>query len=104
MDAEPPQHVEPDRRDGRKASRALWSAGAGLAVGLATVVACVLGDTSAKQAIMLGLPAAVATFGGLTVAVGSDPAKAERQGFRTGLKAGSLRQRWRSTFGRRGRR
>ena len=41
---------------------------------------------------MMGLPAAVLTFGGLTVAVASDPETAERQGFRAGLKAGALRR------------
>ena len=104
MDAEPEGQVEPDRRDGRKARRALWSACAGIVVGLATAVACVLGDTSAKQSIMLGLPAAVLTFGGLTIALGSDPETAERQGFRAGLKAGSLRRWWRSVIGRIGNR
>jgi hypothetical protein len=104
MDAEPPEHAEPDGRDERKARRALWFACAGLAVGLATAIASALGDTSTKQAIMLGLPAAVVTFGGLTVAVGSDPETAERQGFRAGLKAGSLRRRWRALFARQGNR
>jgi hypothetical protein len=102
MDAEPPQRVEPDSRDGRKARRALWFACAGLLVGLAIAVASALGDTSMKQAVMLGLPAAVLTFGGLTIAVGSDPETAERQGFRAGLKAGSLRRRWRAVFARQG--
>jgi hypothetical protein len=46
--------------------------------------------------------AAALTAGGLTVAVTSDPETAERLGFRAGLKAGSLRRRWRSVFGRRG--
>jgi hypothetical protein len=104
MDAEPPEDAEPDGRDERKARRALWFACAGLAVGLATAIASALGDTSTKQAIMLGLPAAVVTFGGLTVAVGSDPETAERQGFRAGLKAGSLRRRWRAHFARQGKR
>lgn len=104
MDAEPPQRVEPDGRDGRKPRRALWFACAGLVIGLAIAVASALGETSTKQAIMLGLPAAVLTFGGLTIAVGSDPATAERQGFRAGLRAGSLRRRWRAVFARQGKR
>jgi hypothetical protein len=51
---------------------------------------------------MLGLPAVVLTFGGLIVAALSDPLRAERQGFRAGLKAGTLRRRWRSVFDRQG--
>jgi hypothetical protein len=99
MDAEPPP-VEPNGRGDRKAKRALWFAGAGIAVGLATAIACALGDTSTRFAIMLGVPAAVLTFGGLTIAVGSDPKTAERHGFRTGFKAGSLRRWWRSVLDR----
>jgi hypothetical protein len=52
--------------------------------------------------MMLGLPAAVLTVGGMTAAVASDPETAERQGFQAGLKAGALRMRWRSVFGSRG--
>jgi hypothetical protein len=85
-----------------KARRALWVAGAGATAGLATGIASALGDISGKQAIMLGVPAAVLTFGGLTAAVASDPETAERRGFRAGLKAGSLRRRWLSVFGSRG--
>jgi hypothetical protein len=51
---------------------------------------------------MLGLPAVVLTFGGLTVAALSDPETVERQGFRAGLRAGSLRRQWRSVFDRQG--
>lgn len=98
MDAEPPQRVDRPGGDWRKARRALWFASAGIVAGLATAVALALGDISVKGAIILGLPAAVLTFGGLTVAVSSDPETAERQGFGAGLKAGSLR----SVFGRRG--
>ena len=103
MDAEPPQ--QPGDRNGgdrRKARRALWFAGAGVAAGLATAIASALGDMSVKQAITVAVPAAVLTFGGLAVAVASDPETAERLGFRAGLKAGSLRRRWRSVSGRRG--
>ncbi len=102
MDAEPPRRVEADGRDGRKARRALWFLCAGLVVGLAIAVASALGDTSMKQAIMMGLPAAVMTFGGLTIAVGADTETAERQGFRAGLRVGSLRKRWRAVFARQG--
>ena len=70
----------------------------GIAAGLATGIAFALRDISVKQTIMAGL----LTVGGLTVAVTSDPETAERLGFRAGLKAGSLRRRWRSVFGRRG--
>jgi hypothetical protein len=103
MDAEPSQ--QPADRDGgdrRKARRAFWCAGAGVVAGLATAVVSALGDMSTKQAIMVGVPAAILTFGGLAVAVASDPETAERQGFRAGLKAASLRRRWRSVLGRRG--
>jgi hypothetical protein len=102
MDAEPPQRADRHGGDRRKARRAFWFAGAGVVAGLATAVVSALGDISAKQAIMLGLPAAVLTLGGLAVAVASDPETAERQGFRVGLKAGSLCRWWRSVFGRRG--
>jgi hypothetical protein len=53
---------------------------------------------------MLGLPAVVLTFGGLSVGVLSDPQRVERQGFRAGLKAGTLRRLWRSVFDRQGNR
>jgi hypothetical protein len=102
MDAEPPQRVDPHGRDGRKARRALWVASAGIVAGLATGIAFALGHISDRQAIVMGLPAAGLTFGGLIVAVASDPEIAERQGFRAGLKAGALRSWWRSVFGRRG--
>jgi hypothetical protein len=102
MDAEPRQHADRQDRDRRQARRALWIAGAGVAAGLATAIASALGDIRDMQAIMFGLPAAVLAFGGLTVAVASDPETAERLGFRAGLKAGSLRRRWRSVFGRQG--
>ena len=91
-----------DIRDGRKARRALQFAAAGAVAGLAAAIASALGDISVKQAMMLGLPAAVLTFGGMTAAVASDPETAERQGFQAGLKAGALRTRWRSVFGSRG--
>jgi hypothetical protein len=102
MDAEPPQRADRDGRDRRRARRAPWVAGAGIAGGLAVAIAFALGDISDRQAIMMGLPAAVLTFGGLTVAVASDPEAAERQGFRAGLTAGALRGRWRSVCSRRG--
>ena len=72
--------------------------------GLAAAIASALGGISSKQAILLGVPAVVLALGGLTVAVMSDPAAAERQGFRAGLKVGSLRRRWRSVFDRQGKR
>jgi len=100
MDAEPPPRGEPDRPGRRKARRALWFAAAGLAVGLATAIACALHDTSTRFAIMLGVPAALLTFGGLTIALGSDPDSVERHGFRTGFTAGSLRRWWRSVLDR----
>jgi hypothetical protein len=65
-------------------------------------MALALGDLSGRHAIMLGLPAVVLTFGGLTVAVLSDPQRAERQGFRAGVKAGTLRRQWRSVCDRQG--
>ena len=102
MDAEPPQRADRDGRDGRRARRAPWVAGAGIVAGLAIAIAFALGDINDRQAIMIGLPAAVLTFGGLTVAVASDPETAERQGFRAGLKAGALRGSWRSVCSRRG--
>jgi hypothetical protein len=102
MEAGPPAGADRPGRDGRRARRALWFAGAGVVAGLATAIASALGDISMGQTITLGLPAAVLTLGGITVAVASDPESAERQGFRAGLKAGSLRGRWRSVFGRQG--
>jgi hypothetical protein len=105
MDAEPPPRAgrdERDGRDGRRARRAPWVAGVGIVAGLATAIAFALGGITDRQAIMIGLPAAVLAFGGLTVAVASDPQTAERQGFRAGLKAGALRTRWQSVCGRRG--
>jgi len=101
MDAEPPQPADRHGDDRRKARRALWFAGAGVVAGLATAIFSAVGDISVKQGIMLGLPAAVLTFGGLAVAVASDPETAERQGFRAGLKAGSLFSWVRSIFRRR---
>jgi hypothetical protein len=59
-----------------------------------------MGEISVKQAIMLGLLAAVLTFGGLIAAVVRDPELADRQGFRAGFIAASLRERWRSLCGR----
>lgn len=100
MDAEPPQSADRHGRDGRKARRALWFACAGIVTGLATALAWSLGDISVKDTVMLGLPTAVLTIDGLTLAVASDPERAERQGFRAGLRAGSLRKRLRSVFGR----
>ncbi len=102
MDAEPPQRAGQRGRDGRAARRAPWFAGVGIGAGVATVIAFALGDLSGRHAIMLGLPAVVLIFGGLVVAVLSDPETAERQGFRAGLKAGTLRRRWRSLFDRQG--
>jgi hypothetical protein len=105
MDAEPPQRVDPHGRDGRKARRALWFASAGLVAALATAIAFAVGAIGVRQTIMVGLPVGVLTFGGLIVAVASDPDAAERQGFRAGLKAGALRSQWRLlVFGRRGKR
>jgi hypothetical protein len=102
LDAEPPERADQEGRDGRKARRALWVAAAGVVAGLATAIVSGLGDIGVRQAIVLGLPAAVLTLGGLAVAVASDPETAERQGFRAGWRAGSLGRRWRSVFGRRG--
>ena len=102
MGAEPPQRVDRDGRHGRRARRALWVASAGIVAGLAAAIAFAFGGIGDRLAIMIGLPAAVLTFGGLTVAVAPDPETAERQGFRAGLKAGALRGSWRSVFGRRG--
>src|SRR5579863_1748601 len=102
MEADPPPRAERHGRDRRRARRALWFAGAGIVAGLATAIASALGDISVRLTIMLGLPAAVLAFSGITVAVASDPETAERQGFRAGLKAGALRGRWRAAFGRQG--
>jgi hypothetical protein len=99
MNVEPPQRDQ-RARDGRKRRRALWFAGAGVVAGLATGITSAFGGISMRQTIMLGLPAAVLTFGGLAVAVAPDPETADREGFRAGLKAGLLRRRWRSVFGR----
>jgi hypothetical protein len=77
---------------------------AGIVAGLAIAVTFALGDISVKQTIMLALPAAILILGGLTVAMTSDPERMERQGFRAGMKAESLRRRWRSALGRQGRR
>jgi hypothetical protein len=101
MEAEPAPHADGQGREARRARRALCFAGVGVAAGLATAIASALGDISIRQTIMLGLPAAVLTFGGITAAVASDPETAERQGFRAGLKAGSLRGRCQSVLGRR---
>jgi choline-glycine betaine transporter len=92
----------PDQRDreGRKRRRATWVAVAGIVAGLVIAITSALGDMSAKQTILLALPAAILTFGGLIVAMVSDPEAAERRGFRAGLKAGSLRRIWRSVLGR----
>jgi hypothetical protein len=102
MEVEPPPRADRHGRDGRRARRALWFAGAGVVAGLTTATASALGAINMRQTIMLGLPAAVLTLSGITVAVASDPETAERQGFRAGLKAGSLRGRWRAVFGRQG--
>ena len=102
MGAEPPQRADRHGRDGRRARRGLWFAGANIVAGLATGIAFALRDVSVKQTIMVGVPAAVLTVGGLTVAVTSDPETVERLGFRAGLTAGLLRRRWRSVFVRRG--
>ena len=79
---------------------AVASVVAGGVAGLAIAVTYALGDISLKQTIMLALPAAILILGGLTVAMTSDPETVERQGFRAGMKAGSLRRRWRSALGR----
>ena len=102
MDAEPPERADQHGRDGRATRRARWLAGVGIGAGAATAMALALGDLTGRHAIMLGLPAVVLTFGGLTVAVLSDPQRAERQGFRAGVKAGTLRRRWRSFYDRQG--
>ena len=102
MDAEPPQQAGQHGGDGRAARRARWLAGVGIGGGAATVIAFALGDLSGGHAIMLGVPAVVLIFGGLTVAALSDPQTAERRGFRAGLKAGTLRRRWRSVLDRQG--
>jgi hypothetical protein len=102
VDAGPPQHVDGRGRDRRNARRALWIAGVGIVAGLATAIFFVLGDLSAKGTIILGVPIAILTIGGIIVAVASDTERAERQGFGAGLRAGSMRNRLRSLFGRRG--
>jgi hypothetical protein len=102
MDAEPPQRADLHGGDRRQARRAFIFAGAGVITGLVIAIVSISGDMGVRQAIMLGVPAALLTFGGLTTAVASDPETAERQGFRAGLKAGSLRRRRRAIFGRRG--
>jgi hypothetical protein len=102
VDAGPPQPVDGRDRDNRNARRALWIAGAGIVAGLATAIVFALGDLSAKGAIILGVPIAILTIGGVIFALASDPARAERQGFRAGMRAGAIRNRLRSLFGRRG--
>ncbi len=100
MNAEPPQRTDRQSRYRRQARLALWLAGVGGGGGLAIVIAASLGEISVKQTIMLGAPVAVLILGGLMVALARDPESAERLGFRAGLSAGSLRNRWRSVFGR----
>jgi hypothetical protein len=102
MQAERPPPADRHGRDGGRARRALWFAGAGVVAVLAIAITSALGDISMRQTIMLGLPAGVLTFSGITLGVASDPETAERQGFRAGLKAGSLRSRWRAVFSRQG--
>lgn len=100
MNAEPPQRTDRQSRYRRQARLALWLAGVGGGGGLAIVIAAALGEISVMQTIMLGVPVAVLILGGLMVALARDPESAERLGFRAGLSAGSLRNRWRSVFGR----
>jgi len=102
MDAEPPQSADRHGGDRRKARRAFWFAGAGVVAGLTIAIVSALGEISGKQAVIMGLPAAVLALGGLAVAVAPDPETAERQGFQAGLRTGWLIRRWRSVFGRRG--
>ncbi len=102
MDAEPRSVPTGTVATGAEQGERRGLLAAGIVAGLATAIAFALGDISDRQAIMMGLPAAVLTFGGLTVAVAPDPETAERQGFRAGLKAGALRGSWRSVCGRRG--
>lgn len=100
MNAEPPAECRPQRHERRATRRALLCACAGVVGGLTIAIAAVLGGITMKQSIMLGVPAAVLTFGGLAWAVARDPGTAERQGFRAGFAFGSLRKRWRSLLGR----
>jgi len=100
MDAEPPQRTDGPGRYKRTAIRALLFAAVGTVAVVGTAVAFTLRAISVKLAIILGLPAVVLMLSGLTVALLSDPETAERQGFRVGLTAGSLRRLWRSAFDR----
>jgi hypothetical protein len=105
MNAEPPQRAGGQDGDRRRVRRALWFAGVGVAAGLATAITSALGDIGTRQAIIVALPAALLTFGGLAVAIAAaaDPERAERQGFRAGLIAGTLVRWWRLLVGPRGR-
>jgi hypothetical protein len=90
---------EPERP--RRVRLAAWSLAAGLAVGAAAVTGLVAGAISSRQAMGMALPAALLAIGGAITLAIPGPAASRWLGFRAGLRAGTLMNRWRSAFRRR---
>ncbi len=98
MDAEPRREDPRPRRPLARA--AAWCLAAGLVLAAAAVACLALGAINPRQAIALAIPSILLTAGGVIVAALPDPMTARRQGFRAGLRVGSLARRWRSIFRR----
>jgi hypothetical protein len=98
MEAEAPQEPEDDSPPRLRARLAVWCEGAGVILGVATVV-CSLADTiTAQQAVAIGLPAVLLIAAGLITAASPDASTGRRIGFQVGLIFGSLTTVWRFLF------
>ena len=100
MEAGAPQEPDDHSSQRFRARLTIWCEGAGVLLGLATVLCCLLHLVSRQQAVAMGLPAVLLIVGGLIAAAAPDPSAGRRFGFQVGLIAGSLMSVWRSLFHR----
>jgi hypothetical protein len=100
MEAGAPQEPDGHASQRRRARLTVWCEGAGVLLGLATVLCCLFHVVSRQQAVAMGLPAVLLIVGGLIAATAPDPAAGRRFGFQAGFLAGSFMSIWRSLFHR----
>jgi hypothetical protein len=102
MEAEAPREPEDDSPPRLRARLAVWCEGAGVILGVATVVCSMANVISAQQAVAMGLPAVLLIAVGLIAAATPDASTGRRVGFQIGLIVGSLVTVWRFLFRHRG--
>jgi hypothetical protein len=100
MDGGVPQHPEDQSPRRSRPRRAAWCVGAGVILAITAVISSATRAISVRQAIAMGLPAALLIIAGLIAAIVPDAETGRRLSFLAGFRLGSLLTRLRALFRR----